>query len=118
MDGNTFDSLLKLTATSTGRRRLLQAATAAGVGTLLTRGVAGAQDVIAEACQDRQTKCNRTRNCECKHGDQFKNVACEPLDNKCKKNGDRCCGKKGATCKEDCDCCKDFKCNNKKCVKK
>src|SRR4051794_37222789 len=113
MDDKTFDSLVKLTATRTGRRRLLQAAGAAGLGSLLTRGMAAAQDVVAEACQDRQTKCNRARNCECKNGNQFKHVVCKKLDNKCNKNGDRCCGEKNATCKKDCDCCKGFKCKNK-----
>src|SRR3954453_16713529 len=59
MDGKTFDSLLKLTATSTGRRRLFETAAAAGVGSLLTRGVAGAvSDVVAEACENRGKKCN------------------------------------------------------------
>jgi hypothetical protein len=42
MDNKTFDSLLKLSATSTGRRRLFQAAAAVGVGGLLTRAVANA----------------------------------------------------------------------------
>ena len=116
MDGKTFDSLTKLTATSTGRRRLLQAAGTAGIGSLLTRGVVGAQDVVAAACQNRQSTCNRNRNCECHTGEKFKNVACDPLPGKCKKNGDRCCGKADATCDQDCDCCKNFKCNNKKCV--
>ena len=55
MDGKTFDSLLKLTANSTGRRRLVQAAAAAGIGGFLSRGGATAQ-VVAEACQNRQTQ--------------------------------------------------------------
>ena len=118
MDGKTFDSLLKLTATTTGRRRLLQAAGAAGIGNLLTRGAAGAGDVVAQACQARQSKCNRNRNCECNKGEKFEHVACDPLPGKCNKNGDRCCGKSGATCDKDCDCCKNHSCNNnKKCVK-
>jgi hypothetical protein len=49
-----------LTATRAGRRRLFQAGTAVGVGTLLTRGV---DAVIAEACQQRVSKCNRNRQC-------------------------------------------------------
>ena len=120
MDNKTFDSLVKLTATRTGRRRLLQAAGAAGIGSLLTRGVAGAEDVVAQACQNRQTKCDRDRQCECKEGKKFKHVACAPLPGKCDKNGDRCCGKKDAKCDKDCDCCKDFQCNKNKnkCVKK
>jgi hypothetical protein len=111
MDDKTFDSLLRLSATRTGRRRLLQAASAAGIGGLLTRGGAAAQDVIAQACQNRQTKCNRNRQCQCKRGEKFENVICDPLSNKCNKNGDRCCGVKGATCDKDCDCCKGYQCN-------
>jgi hypothetical protein len=118
MDGKTFDSLLKLTATSTGRRRLVQAAAAAGIGGFLSRGGATAQ-VVAEACQNRQTRCNRTRQCECHSGEEFKNVACKPLAKKCDKNGDRCCGISKATCDNDCDCCKGHRCNDQKeCVKK
>ena len=114
MDGKTFDSLLKLTASRTGRRRLFQAAAAAGVGGLLTRGVAGAQDVVAEACQRRQSKCNRNRNCQCNKGRQFENVTCDRLPNKCDRNGDRCCGVRRAACDRDCDCCKGYRCNRNK----
>jgi hypothetical protein len=107
VDDKTFDSLLKLSATSTGRRRLFQAAAAVGVGGLLTRGVAGAQDVITEACQRRGSKCTRNRKCRCK-GES--NVICDPLSRGCQ-SGQRCCGVKGATCGKDCDCCKGYQCN-------
>jgi hypothetical protein len=110
MDDKTFDSLLKLSATSTGRRRLFQTAAAVGVGGLLTGGVAGAQDVITEACQNRGTKCTRNRNCQCKQGDKFNKVICDSLSRGCK-SGNRCCGNKGATCKKDCDCCRGYQCN-------
>ena len=113
MDDKTFDSLLKLTATSTGRRRLLQAAGAAGIGGLLTRGVAGAQEMITEACQNRGTKCSRNRQCECNNGDKFNKVTCDTLARGCK-SGQRCCGKKGATCGKDCDCCTGYHCNRNK----
>jgi hypothetical protein len=111
MDDKTFDSLLKLTATSTGRRRLFQAVAAVGVGSLLTSGVAGAQEFVAAACQNRQTKCNRNRQCQCKSGRQFENVTCDRLRNNCNKNGDRCCGVAQATCDRDCDCCRGYQCN-------
>ncbi len=109
MDDKTFDSLAKLSATSTGRRRLLQAAGAAGFGSLLTRGAAGAQDVVAEACQNLQSKCKRNRQCQCK---DRRNVICDPLSTKgnCR-SGNRCCGTAQAECREDCDCCKGYKCN-------
>jgi hypothetical protein len=117
MDGKTFDSLLKLTATSTGRRRLVQAAAAAGIGGFVGRRGAAA-GVVAEACQSRQSSCNRDRECECSSGDQFKNVVCDRLKKGCKKKGDRCCGRAKATCDRDCDCCKGHRCdNNKQCVK-
>jgi hypothetical protein len=116
MDNKTFDSLLKLTATSTGRRRLFQAAATLGVGGLFTRGisdaVAGVNDL---ACQRRGSKCTRNRKCKCK-GES--NVICDPLARGCQ-SGDRCCGVKGATCDKDCDCCTGYQCNRNrnKCVR-
>jgi hypothetical protein len=110
MDSKTFDSLLKLTATRTGRRRLFQAA-AAGVGGLLTGGVAEARSRFgAQACQRRGSTCDRNRQCKCK---DESNVICDPLSRGCE-SGDRCCGVKGATCDRDCDCCKGYQCNRNK----
>lgn len=118
MDGKTFDSLTKLTSTSTGRRRLVQAAAAAGLGGFLGRSGTTAQ-VVAEACQRRQSRCNRDRQCKCNTGEQFKNVVCDPLPRKCDKRGERCCGRSDATCDRDCDCCRGYRCNdNKKCVRR
>jgi hypothetical protein len=105
MDDKTFDSLLKLGASSTGRRRLFQAMAAAGVGGLLTRGgVSAATDL---ACQNLGTKCDRNRQCQCRDRE---NVVCNPLSRGCR-SGDRCCGEKGASCDKDCDCCKGYQCN-------
>ena len=109
MDGKTFDSLLTLSATRSGRRRLLQATAAAGIGGLLSRRSAAA-DVVAEACQHRQTKCNRNRQCQCNRGADFENVVCDPLARGCR-SGERCCGVAKATCDHDCDCCKGYQCN-------
>jgi hypothetical protein len=111
MDDKTFDSLLKLSITRTGRRRLLQATAAAGIGSLLTRGAAGAQDVVAQACQARQSTCTRNRQCECK-GRQ--NIICDPLPSGCR-GGTRCCGVAGANCGGDCDCCKSYRCKGGTC---
>ena len=110
MDDTTFDSVLKLTATSTGRRRLLQAAGAAGIGSLLTGGVVGARKIVAEACQNRGSNCTRNRQCQCRSGEDFKNVICDPLARGCR-NGTRCCGVADATCGNDCDCCRGYQCN-------
>jgi hypothetical protein len=111
MDGKTFDSLTKLTSTSTGRRRLVQAAAAAGIGGFLARSGATAQ-VVAEACQRRQSSCTRDRQCECNRGEEFKNVVCDPLARKCDKRGERCCGRSDATCGSDCGCCRGYRCNS------
>ena len=111
MDGKTFDALLKLSATRGGRRRLFQAVAAAGIGGLLTRGGAAAEDVVAAACQNRQSKCNRNRQCRCKRGAEFENVICDRLRNRCNRSGDRCCGVAKATCDKDCDCCRGYQCN-------
>jgi hypothetical protein len=110
VDDKTFDSLAKLSVTSTGRRRLLQAAGAAGIGTLLTRGAAAAGDVVAEACQNRGTRCRRNRQCQCRSGQEFVNVICDPLSRGCR-DGQRCCGVVDATCENDCDCCRGHRCN-------
>ena len=109
MDSKTFDSLLKLTATRTGRRRLVQAVAAAGIGGLLSRdgAAAGLQNA---ACQRRGSTCDRNRQCKCK---DESNVICDPLSRGCE-SGDRCCGVKGATCDRDCDCCKGYQCNRNK----
>ena len=118
MAGKTFDSLLKLTATSTGRRRLVQAVAAAGIGGLVSRGGAAA-DVVAERCQRRQSSCNRKGQCQCNSGGaNFENVACNRLKKRCNNKGDCCCGTRGATCDVDCDYCIHHRCNsNKQCVK-
>jgi hypothetical protein len=108
MDDKTFDSLLKLSASSTGRRRLFQAATAAGIGGLLSRG--GVSAATTEACQARGSKCDRNRQCRCRDEE---NVICDPLSRGCQ-SGDRCCGVRGATCDRDCDCCKGYQCNRNK----
>ena len=71
-----IDSLLRLSATRTGRRRLFQAGAAVGVGGLLTR--AGMGEVVA-ACQSRRHKCSRNDECSCKDS----NVICDRLPNKC-----------------------------------
>lgn len=111
MDDKTFDSLAKLSVTSTGRRRLLQAAGAAGIGTLLTRGAVGARDVVAAACQNRGSRCRRNRQCECRTGGrEFTNVICDPLARGCR-TGSRCCGVADATCGNDCDCCRGYRCD-------
>src|SRR5215218_9466591 len=108
MDDKTFDCLTKLSVTSTGRRRLLQAAGAVGIGSLLTRGPAVAGGEFGtEACQGRGSRCRRNRQCACK-GEA--NVVCDPLARGCR-SGQRCCGVADATCDKDCDCCKGYQCN-------
>jgi hypothetical protein len=118
MDGKTFDALIKQTATSTGRRRLVQAVAAAGLGGFVSRRGTAAVDVGTEACQRRQGSCDRRRECECLSGGaEFENVTCDRLKKRCNNKGDRCCGQQGATCDVDCDCCRDHRCNShKKCL--
>jgi hypothetical protein len=107
MDNKTFDSLLKLTATRTGRRCLLQAA-AAGVAGLMTGGVAEARDRVgAQACQPPGSRCDRNRQCQCK---DRSNVICDRLARGCRP-GDRCCSVRDGSCGNDCDCCRGYQCN-------
>ena len=113
MDDKTFDSLLKLGATSTGRRRLLQAMGAAGIGSFLTRGGAAAQDVVAAACKRLQSRCSRDRECVCR-SQNVTNVRCARLKPRCR-NGQRCCGTSGARCNAECDCCRGYTCRGGSC---
>jgi hypothetical protein len=112
MDGKTFDSLLKLTATRAGRRRLLQATAAAGISALLTRRPEVAAQVEALACQDAGTQCTRNRQCQCK-SPAFANRQCGRLSGKCR-SGNRCCGTAKAICNRDCDCCRGYTCNTRR----
>lgn len=114
MDADRFDDLSRRLATDASRRRALQAITAAGAAGLLTRlgrGEAAAQDVDTEACKDRRTKCGKDRQC-CGHKNR---IACDPVANKCRNGSQRtrCCGRRKASCKGDCDCCKGLKCKDK-----
>jgi hypothetical protein len=109
MDGKTFDSIVQLGASRTGRRRLLQSAAAVGLGGLLTRG--GVKEVLAD-CQGRRKPCDGNGECNCRD----KNVVCEKLPRDCKnRSGKRCCGTSKADCKADCDCCKGFQCKRGQC---
>lgn len=108
MDGKTFDSIVQLSTSRTGRRRLLQAAGAVGIGGLLTRG--GVEEVLAD-CQGRRRKCDNNNQCNCKD----RNVICDKLPRKCDKSGQRCCGTSQASCQKDCDCCKGFECHRGQC---
>ena len=79
---------------------MLQAA-AAGVGGLLTGGVAEARNWFdAESCQPRCSKCERNRKCQCR---DESNVICDPLARGCQ-SGVRSCAVKGAGCGKNCDC--------------
>ncbi len=118
MDGKTFDSLLTLTATTTGRRRLLQAASAAGIGSLLTRGGAAAGDVVAQACEPLQGRCERARQCKCKITGEKKRQ-CRRLKKGCRLRDRhrRCCGVADSSCRNECDCCRGYSCRNNTCRK-
>ncbi len=113
MDDKTFDSLLKLSVTSSGRRRLLQAAGAAGIWSFLQRAGAAAQDVGVAACTRLQAPCSRQRQCVCRSQGVF-NVQCSQLKPRCK-NGRRCCGTQDTRCNAECDCCRGFTCRGGRC---
>ena len=114
MDDKTFDSLLKLSVTPSGRRRLLQATAAVGLGSLLTRGGEAMAQVVVEACQRTGSSCTRDRQCECK-STKVVRVACARLPRGCN-TGTRCCGIAGADCRNNCQCCRGYTCNqNGKC---
>jgi hypothetical protein len=116
MDNKTFDSLLKLSATSTGRRRLFQAAAAVGVGGLLTRGVAGAREVVIQACEPLQATCERDRQCQCNGTGERERECRRELKRGCRRDDGkkRCCGVRDSSCNKDCDCCPGYRCNESK----
>jgi hypothetical protein len=116
MDGKTFDSLLKLSVTRTGRRRLLQAASAAGIGSLLTRGGVAAGDVVAQACEPLQGRCESDRQCKCSVTDERKRE-CRRLKRGCRLRDrhTRCCGVADSSCRGECDCCPGYDCRNNTC---
>ena len=105
METERFDSLVRCATTTTGRRRLFQAAAAVGVGALLTR--AGMGEVLA-ACTSRRQPCSTNKQCNCRDA----NVICGKLPHKCNRSGYRCCGTSKAGCSSDCDCCKGFYCES------
>jgi hypothetical protein len=107
MESEHFDSLVRCAATGAGRRRLLQAVAAVGVGGLLTR--VGMGEVVA-ACKKRGEPCSRNSECNCKD----RNVICDPLDTRHCKGKDRCCGTSEASCSSRCDCCDGFSCDKKR----
>jgi hypothetical protein len=116
MDGKTFDALLKLSATRGGRRRLFQAVAAAGIGGLLTRGGAAAEDVVAQACEPIQGQCERARQCKCKVTGET-DRQCRRLKRGCRRRDrrTRCCGVSDSSCRNQCDCCPGYNCRNNTC---
>ncbi len=116
MDGKTFDSLLKLSVTRTGRRRLLQAVSAAGIGGFLSRGGAAAQEFVIQACEPLQGQCERARQCMCKATDETER-RCQRLKRGCRRRDrhTRCCGVAGSSCRNECDCCRGYDCRNNTC---
>jgi hypothetical protein len=56
MDGSAFDTLARLTATGTGRRRLLQSGIAALLGSLGLTAWLDVQDAVAASCRKRCKK--------------------------------------------------------------
>ncbi len=123
MDARTFDGIARRLGGAHSRRQALRAA---GLGLLAAAvgrgaGSVAAQDVDAErTCRLRLERCNKDNDC-CEDADGNK-VFCKKVSNDCNRdhlNGKRCCGKKHATCADDCDCCSGHVCSDKnKCRKR
>ena len=109
MDGDAFDRLsvavhrLRDGAT---RRQAFRAVAAGGIAGLLTRLRA---DEAEASCVGRRERCSRGGQC-CGHRDR--NIACDRLPRKCRRDGERCCGRDGTGCSADCDCCRGFECGD------
>ena len=104
MDDRAFDALARLVAQPAARRRALRALLGGAVAAALTRLGAGEGGA---ACTDRRRRCSQAGEC-C--GYPGGNVACARLPRACDRGGDRCCGRTGARCGADCDCCRGFAC--------
>ena len=111
MDGRTFDTIVRYAATAQSRRRAVTGLGALALGAL-GLGEAAAQE--AATCRLRLERCSETADCCEKH-----DVACRRLSRRCREETElrreRCCGVRGATCADNCDCCGGFRCRDNRC---
>jgi hypothetical protein len=120
MDGSRFDDLLRSAVHQPSRRALLRSlGSGAAVGALVRIGLRpAAADVSGEACQGIRQTCDSRSEC-CGGG----RLRCRRITRKCKRNRlrreNRCCSTGDTPCRNNCDCCRGFACNNdtSQCVK-
>ena len=113
MDGERFDAWTRTLGAGVSRRRLL-AGFGALAGGLLGRGVAGQETGVA-TCRERLARCDRRDQCcEAQEGHR---IGCAQLSEVCfsDADGERCCGRGGATCNSPCDCCAGYGCQEGGC---
>ena len=114
MDGDRFDAWTKAMATPS-RRRLLRLLAGGALATRLAavgrEAAAQDQQVGIATCRERGDNCDRRDQCcEAQEGHR---IACRRVSQACAAGpfpGGRCCGRGGARCSGNCDCCQNYRC--------
>jgi hypothetical protein len=111
MDGASFDRLSLFVHRMNDRATRRQA-----LRTLVVSGITAALTQLrtedAAACTQRRHQCSRNGDC-CGYPNQ--DIYCDALPSSCDRNGDRCCGRSGASCSRKCDCCRGLTCSGGRC---
>jgi hypothetical protein len=113
MDGARFDRLARSLGAAPSRRRLL-GGLGLLAGALLGRG-ASAQGVGVETCRERLGNCDHRDQC-CEAASDHR-IGCAGVSEFCfgEFAGERCCGRGGARCADDCACCAGYACKDGAC---
>ena len=110
VDDRRFDEMIKTLGGGGSRRAALKGAAAAALaGVLALRGSGASAAPGAErACREYTRRCETTNQC-CGGKSACRRIT--KLD--CNLNGRRCCGTRGAFCRDigNCGCCQDLVCN-------
>ena len=113
MDEQRFDRFARAVAGSGSRRGALRALAGGVMGVGLA--AVGLRRAAAEGgCRERFEVCSsRGQCCEAAAG-----ITCRTLSQDCgnRTTPRRCCGLRGARCSGNCDCCRDFTCEDSRCV--
>jgi hypothetical protein len=112
MDDRRFDNIARRVGGLRSRRSALKIAgsgTAAAVFAALgLENSARAGDLgVANHCVAQGANCSRKKDC-CGARKRSKEIVCDIITGQ---EGRRCCGRRGASCGDDAQCCETFECN-------
>jgi hypothetical protein len=112
MDEQRFDNIARRLGGLRTRRAALKTAgcgTAAAVFAVLgLENSALAQVTTEDHCTVRTLACNRNKECCGYSRKRRREIVCKPSN---AGPGDRCCGQRRASCRDDADCCLTFRCS-------